>query len=57
MTVYDIRAAVKSRYNNRTWHTRVDRMPDKQVIAIYYRMLRSGELHPVEPSAQIEMTF
>ena len=57
MTVYDIRAAVKSRYNNRTWHTRVDRMPDKRVIAIYYRMLRSGELHPAEPSAQIEMSF
>ena len=57
MTVYDIRAAVKSRYNNRTWHTRVDCMPDKQVIAIYYRMLWSGEIHPAEPSAQIEMSF
>lgn len=26
------------------WICKVDRMSDKQVIAIYYRMLRGGEL-------------
>ena len=27
-----------------TWEAKVDSMSDKQVIAIYFRMLRSGEL-------------
>lgn len=27
-----------------TWATKVDRMSDKQVMAIYLRMLRGGEL-------------
>lgn len=58
MTVYEMRTAIKSRYNNRTWHTRVYCMPDKQVMAIYYRMLRDREIHPTQDaSVQIEMQF
>lgn len=58
MTVYEMRTAIKSRYNNRTWCTRVNSMSDKQVMAIYYRMLRNGEIHHTQDtSVQIEMQF
>lgn len=58
MTVCEMRTAVKSRYNNRTWCTRVNSMSNKQVMAIYYRMFRDREIHHIQnTSVQIEMQF
>lgn len=52
MSTNDMRAALKKapKYNHTTkardtWSTKVDRMSDKQVMAIYFRMLRGGELN------------
>ena len=42
-----LKNAPKYNYNSTahmTWCSKVDKMPDKQVIAVYYRMLRGGEL-------------
>lgn len=42
-----IKEAPKYNYTRRaqlTWSDKVDRMSDKQVVAVYYRMLRGGEL-------------
>lgn len=51
MSVANMRAALKNapKYNytasaRLTWEAKVDRMSDKQVIAIYFRMSRGGEL-------------
>ena len=51
MPVAAMRAALKRapKYNytlaaSATWAVKVDRMCDNQVVAIYYRMLRGGEL-------------
>ena len=30
--------------NSNSWHAKVDNMYDNQVIAVYYRFLRAGEL-------------
>lgn len=39
------REMVKSAYkNSRTWGPKVDKMTDKQVIAIYFRFRREGKL-------------
>lgn len=40
------------------WRAKVDKMTDKQVIAIYYRLLNSGQIHEKEPdngSYQLQM--
>lgn len=51
MSVANMRAALKQapKYNysasaRSTWSAKVDRMSDKQVIAVYFKMLRGGEL-------------
>lgn len=47
MEVYEMRDAIKnsSKYcNSKVWKNRVDNMADNQVMAIYYRMLRDGDL-------------
>lgn len=51
MSVTQMRETLKKapKYNHTesartTWATKVDGMHDKQVIAIYHRMLRGGEL-------------
>lgn len=51
MSVQSMRDALKRapKYNHTslahtTWSAKVDKMSDNQVIAIYYRMLRGGEL-------------
>ena len=51
MSVSNMREALKRapKYNHTpsssaTWSAKVDRMHDNQVIAVYYRMLRGGEL-------------
>ena len=32
-----MREAIKKKYNSPKWSARVDRMPDKQVMAIYFK--------------------
>lgn len=51
MSIAQMRAAIKRapKYNytktaSATWSARVDCMHDNQIIAVYYRMLRGGEL-------------
>lgn len=51
MPVAAMRAAIKNapKYNytpkaRATWEAKVDRMRDDQVIAVYHRMMRGGEL-------------
>lgn len=39
MSVEQMRNEIKKPYGPK-WHKRVDKMPDKQVIAIYYRFRR-----------------
>lgn len=38
------RAAVKNVYLSPNWHERVDKMDDKQVAAIYQRLLAQGKI-------------
>lgn len=47
MTVCEMRDALKHapKYHGaRTWIEKVEAMHDNQVIAVYFRMLRTGEL-------------
>ena len=45
MSVQQMREKLKERYHwSFTWSTKVDGMPDAQVIAIYNRMLQGGEI-------------
>lgn len=47
MSVNSMRAILKTRTkykNSYRWINRVNKMPDNQVIAVYYRMLRAGEI-------------
>ena len=45
MSVEAMRAVLKKQYNGaRKWITRVSSMSDNQVVAVYYRMLNSGQL-------------
>ena len=47
MTVCEMRDALKHapKYREaRTWIAKVEAMHDSQVIAVYFRMLRAGEL-------------
>lgn len=45
MSVNNMRVALKSLYNGAyRWVTKVNSMSDKQVVAVYYRMVGSGQL-------------
>lgn len=45
MKVPQIRSILKQQYNGAPkWTTRVDKMSDAQVLAIYFRMLRDNQL-------------
>ena len=45
MSVDQMRAIIKTQYKGAyKWINRVNKMADNQIIAIYYRMLRSGQL-------------
>lgn len=47
MTVVQMRAILKKRTkykNSYTWINKVNAMSDNQVMAVYFRMLRGGEL-------------
>ena len=42
MLISEMRKKVKNAYGNSTWDRKVDNMPDKQVIAIFYNMQERG---------------
>lgn len=42
MLVNEMRKKLKTVYNNYTWRRKVDLMPDRQVIAIFYSMQEKG---------------
>ena len=43
--IQSMRSVISKQYGESPkWVERVKKMPDKQVIAIYFRMLRSGHL-------------
>ena len=45
MSVEAMRAVLKKQYNGAyKWVNRVNNMGDGQVVAVYYRMLNSGQL-------------
>ena len=45
MSVEAMRAVLKKQYNRAyKWVNRVNSMSDNQVVAVYYRMLNSGQL-------------
>ena len=45
MSVEAMRAVLRKQYNGAyKWITRVSSMSDNQVVAVYYRMLNSGQL-------------
>lgn len=45
MSVEAMRAVLKKQYNGAyKWVNRVNSMGDDQVVAVYYRMLNSGQL-------------
>ena len=45
MTYENMRGHIKARYDhNPDWRKKVDRMADEQVCAIYYRLIRAGDL-------------
>lgn len=45
MSINSMRTALKSLYNGAyKWVSKVNNMSDKQVVAVYYRMVGSGQL-------------
>ena len=51
MTYENMREHIKARYDHSPdWCKRVDRMADEQVCAIYYRLVRAGDLVKKKPS-------
>jgi len=44
MTNDQMREKVSEAYSGDKWKQKVRRMPDDQIIAIYYRLLKSGKI-------------
>lgn len=44
MTNDQMREKVAEAYNGEKWKQKVQRMPDDQIVAIYYRFLKSGRI-------------
>lgn len=40
-----MREEVGRQYDNPTWRTKVDHMPERQLLAIYSRLVHDGTLH------------
>lgn len=52
MEVYQMREKIKKVYPTETWHYKVNHMPDKQVMAIYFSMKESGKLDKPKKKAK-----
>lgn len=44
MTNDQMREKVAAAYDGDNWKQKVRRMPDDQIVAIYYRFLKSGKI-------------
>lgn len=44
MSVADMRRLVANAYNGESWKSKVRRMPDDQIVAIFYSMVRNGQI-------------
>lgn len=44
MTNDQMREKVAEAYSGDNWKLKVRRMPDDQIVAIYYRLLKSGKI-------------
>lgn len=47
MSIASMRSILKTKTkykNSYKWINKVNKMPDNQIIAVYYRMLRAGEI-------------
>lgn len=44
MTVNEMREKLKKAYSSPNWEEKVDRMKDKQVIALYYKFLNEKKI-------------
>lgn len=44
MTVKQMRDKIIKVYDNKTWRDKVYKMPNNQVIALYYTFLRQGKI-------------
>lgn len=38
------RRLVKEAYDGKTWHDKVDKMSDQQIIAVYFRLKRTNKI-------------
>lgn len=57
MTYENMRGHIKARYgHNPDWCKKVDKMADEQVCAIYYRLVRAGDLVKKKPVRAKEPT-
>lgn len=61
MTYENMRGYIKARYDhNPDWCKKVDKMADEQVCAIYYRLVRTGDLvkkKHSEPMVPVHMQY
>ena len=44
MESYQMRDRVKKAYPGDNWKRKVDRMPDDQIIALYYSLVKQGKI-------------
>ena len=44
MNAVDMRDWVKSAYPGPNWKKKVDKMPDDQIIALYYSLVKQGKI-------------
>lgn len=44
MTIANMRDWVKSAYPGQKWKDKVDKMPDNQIIPLYYSLIKQGRI-------------
>lgn len=44
MSIEQMKAALLKAYSGQAWYDKVQRMSDKQIVAVYYRMLNANQL-------------
>lgn len=44
MQAYQMRDWVKSAYPGPNWMAKVDKMTDKQIVALYYSLIKQGKI-------------
>lgn len=44
MDVYSMRTWIEKAYPGENWKKKVRKMPDNQLVALYFRLVRSGKI-------------